>query len=107
MGTTSAPITTVGEAYINFGWPGIPFIFLILGIIFKAFEYVFSSNLSPSQAAIMIFFCVMVIGMTTEPAVTQLSWMLKIIILFLTCRFLESDFVIRKLKLTKNVVSNK
>lgn len=95
-GVTVAPVTTVGEAYINFGWPGIPFVFLILGIIYKAFEYVFGSELSPSQAAILLFFCIMVIGMTVEPAVTQLSWMVKIIILLLTCRFFESGFAFRR-----------
>jgi hypothetical protein len=105
MGTTSAPITTVGEAYINFGWPGIPVVFLLLGTIYKLFEYVFRSKLSPSQAAILLFFCVMIIGMTVQPAVVQLSWMLKIIILLLTCKLFESDFMLRKLKLRTNVVS--
>jgi len=99
---TVAPVTTVGEAYINFGWPGIPFVFLILGIIYKAFEYVFGSELSPSQAAILLFFCIMVIGMTVEPAVTQLSWMLKIIILLLICRFFESGFAFRRKTQTHN-----
>jgi hypothetical protein len=99
---TVAPVTTVGEAYINFGWPGIPFVFLILGIIYKAFEYVFGLELSPSQAAILLFFYVMVIGMTVEPAVTQLSWMLKIIILLLTCRFIESGFAFRRKTQTHN-----
>lgn len=102
MGTTSAPITTVGEAYINFGWPGIPFVFLILGIIYKAFEYVFGSELSPSQAAILLFFCVMIIGMTVQPAVVQLSWMTKIFILLLVCRFFESGFAIRRKTQTHN-----
>lgn len=101
-GVTVAPVTTVGEAYINFGWPGIPIVFLILGIIYKAFEYVFGSKLSSSQAAILLFFCVMVIGMTVEPAVTQLSWMLKIIILLLAYRFFESGFVFRKKIQTHN-----
>lgn len=95
-GVTVAPVTTVGEAYINFGWPGIPFVFLILGIIYKSFEYIFRLVLSPSQSAILLFFCIMIIGMTVEPAVTQLSWMLKIIILLLTCRFFESGFAFRK-----------
>lgn len=93
---TSAPITTVGEAYINFGWPGIPVVFLILGSIYKIFEYIFRSKLSPSQAAILLFFCVLIIGMTVQPAVVQLSWMLKIIILLLVCKFLESGFTFRK-----------
>ena len=101
-GVTVAPVTTVGEAYINFGWPGIPFVFLILGIIYKAFEYVFGLMLSPSQAAILLFFYVMVIGMTVEPAVTQLSWMLKIIILLLTCKFFESGFTFRRKTQTHN-----
>lgn len=101
-GVTVAPVTTVGEAYINFGWPGIPFVFLILGIIYKAFEYVFGLELSPSQAAILLFFCIMIIGMTVEPAVTQLSWMLKIIILLLTCRFFESGFAFRRKTQTHN-----
>lgn len=74
----------------------------MLGIIYNAFEYVFGSKLSSSQAAILLFFCVMVIGMTVEPAVTQLSWMLKIIILLLACRFFESGFVFRKKIQTHN-----
>jgi hypothetical protein len=101
-GVTSAPVTTVGEAYINFGWPGIPVVFLILGTIYRVFEYVFGSKLSSSQAAILLFFCIMIIGMTVEPAVTQLSWMLKIIILLLACRFFESSFAFRRKIQTHN-----
>ncbi len=95
-GYTSAPITAVGEAYINFGWLGIPVVFLILGTIYRAFENIFGQNLSSSQAAVLLFFCVMIIGMTVEPAAVQLSWMVKIIILLAVCKFFESGFVFRK-----------
>lgn len=74
----------------------------MLGIIYNAFEYVFGSKLSSSQAAILLFFCIMIIGMTVEPAVTQLSWMLKIIILLLVCSFFESGFVFRRKIQTHN-----
>jgi oligosaccharide repeat unit polymerase len=96
IGVTVAPTTTVGEAYINFGWPGIPVVFLILGTIYKLFEYIFRLKLSSSQTAILLFFCVMIIGMTVEPAVVQLSWMLKITILLLTCKFFEFGLAFRK-----------
>jgi hypothetical protein len=95
MGITSAPVTTVGEAYINFGWLGIPVVFLILGTIYKTFEYVFGSELSPSQSAILLFLCVMIIGMPVQPAVVQISWMLKIIILLFTCRFFELTLTLK------------
>jgi hypothetical protein len=93
---TSAPVTMVGEAYINYGWLGIPVVFLILGTIYKAFEYIFGTNLSSSQAAIFLFFYIMMIRMTADPAVTQLSWMLKIIILLCVCKFFESGLLFRK-----------
>ena len=93
---TVAPVTAVGEAYINFGWAGIPVVFLLLGFVYRLMSSAFRTQLSFSEAAIWVFFCVMTLTMTVNPAVAHLSWMLKILILLLACRFIEAKMWKRK-----------
>jgi len=85
---SSAPVTTVGEAYINFGWLGIPLVFLALGCIYRAMDSVFRSRLSYVEAAILIFYSTLLIRMMVNPAVSHLSWMLKILALLAASRIL-------------------
>jgi hypothetical protein len=85
----SAPVTAIGEAYINFGWFGIPIVFVLLGLVYRGMDSVFKSRLTYNQAAILIFFSTLVARMTVNPAVSHLSWMLKIILLLIACRVLE------------------
>jgi hypothetical protein len=85
---SSAPVTTVGEAYINFGWLGIPLVFLALGCIYRAMDSVFRSRLSYAEAAILIFYSTLLIRMMVNPAVSHLSWMLKILLLLAVARIL-------------------
>jgi len=85
----SAPVTAVGEAYINFGWFGIPIVFFLLGLVYRGMDSIFKSRLTYNQAAILIFFSTLVARMTVNPAVSHLSWMLKIILLLIACRVLE------------------
>lgn len=87
--SSSAPVTAVGEAYINFGWFGIPIVFVILGLVYRGMDSVFKSRLTYNQAAILIFFSTLVARMTVNPVVSHLSWMLKIILLLIACRVLE------------------
>ena len=87
--SSSAPVTAIGEAYINFGWLGIPVVFFILGIIFKTVDSIFNHTLSWAKAAILIFFSTLVIRMTVNPAVTQISWILKIIMLLIALKILN------------------
>jgi hypothetical protein len=86
---TSAPVTAVGEAYINFGWLGVCLVFPILGLIYRFMDSLFKERLSFAEAAILIFYCTLVVRMTVNPAVSQLSWMLKIILLLLFCKAFE------------------
>jgi len=85
---SSAPVTTVGEAYINFGWLGIPLVFLALGCIYRAMDSVFRPRLSYAEAAILIFYSTLLIRMMVNPAVSHLSWMLKILLLLAVARIL-------------------
>ena len=85
----SAPVTAVGEAYLNFGWLAIPVVFFLLGLVYRFMDSIFKSQLSYTEAAILIFFCSLVIRLTVNPAVVHLSWMAKIIILLLACRILS------------------
>ncbi len=87
--SSSAPVTTIGEAYINFGWFGIPVVFLLLGLVYRGMDSIFKSRITYTQAAILIFFSTLVVRMTVNPAVSHLSWMLKIIVLLIVCRVLE------------------
>lgn len=80
---TSAPVTAVGEAYINFGWLGVCLIFPILGLIYKFMDSLFKERLSFTEAAILIFYCTLMVRMTVDPVVSHLSWMLKIILLLI------------------------
>jgi oligosaccharide repeat unit polymerase len=89
---TSCPTTTVGEAYINFGWFGIPLVFFLLGLVYRCMESIFKSRPSSSEAAILLFFCVMTVTMSVNPAVSHLSWMLKVLVLLFLCRIIESKF---------------
>ncbi|MBA7681727.1 hypothetical protein ES703_90067 [subsurface metagenome] len=99
---SSAPITTVGEAYINFGWLGIAPVFLVLGLVYRLVDQLFTRHLSRVNAAILIFFCLLIVRIQVDPAVSHLSWMLKIIILLLTCRFFEFCFAFRRKTQTHN-----
>ena len=85
----SAPVTAIGEAYLNFGWFGIPIVFFLLGLVYRGMDSVFKSRISYNQAAILIFFSTLVVRMTVDPAVTHFSWMLKIVVLLIACRVLE------------------
>ena len=99
---TTCPVTTVGEAYINFGWKAIPIVFLILGIIYRCMEQIFRRQSTYSQMAIMIFFCVIVVSTHVYPVVSHLSWMLKIIVLIMISRFIESKIQRKKLSSNHN-----
>lgn len=90
--SSSAPVTAIGEAYINFGWFGIPIVFFLLGLVYRGMDSIFKSRITYTQAAILIFFSTLVVRMTVNPAVSHLSWMLKIIVLLITCRVLETLF---------------
>ena len=85
----SAPVTAVGEAYINFGWFGIPLVFFLLGFIYRFMDSIFKPQLSYTEAAILIFFCILLIRMTVNPAVLHLSWMVKVIILLVAYRIMS------------------
>ena len=85
---SSAPVTTVGEAYINFGWLGIPLVFFALGCVHRGMDSVFRSRLSYVEAAILIFYSTLLITMMVNPAVSHLSWMLKILALLAASRIL-------------------
>jgi hypothetical protein len=87
---TSAPVTTIGEAYINFGWFGISLVFFLLGFIYKFMDSIFKPRLSYAEAAILIFFCILVIRMTVCPVVSHLSWMVKVIILLVSYQILNT-----------------
>jgi len=89
---TSCPTTALGEAYINFGWFGIPLVFFLLGLVYRCMESIFKSQPSSSEAAILLFFCVMTVTMSVNPAVSHLSWMLKVLVLLFLCRIIESKF---------------
>lgn len=86
----SAPITTVGEAYINFGWLGIAPVFLVLGFIYRLVDQLFTLHLSRVNAAILIFFCLLIVRIQVDPAVSHLSWILKILIILVISHFFES-----------------
>lgn len=86
---TSAPVTTVGEAYLNFGWLAIPVVFFLLGLVYRFMDSIFKSRLSCAEAAILIFFSTLVIRMPVSPAVSHLSWMVKVLILLAGCRILS------------------
>lgn len=90
--SSSAPVTAIGEAYINFGWFGIPVVFFLLGLVYRGMDSIFKSRITYTQAAILIFFSTLVVRMTVNPAVSHLSWMLKIILLLIACRVLERLF---------------
>ena len=85
---SSAPVTTIGEAYINFGWLGIPIVFLALGLINRGIDSLFRKRLSYAEAAILIFFSSIYLLLPASPAVSYISWMLKIIILLIASRTL-------------------
>lgn len=87
--SSSAPVTAIGEAYINFGWFGIPVVFFLLGLVYRGMDSIFKSRITCTRAAILIFFSTLVVRMTVNPAVSHLSWMLKIILLLIACRVLE------------------
>jgi len=88
----TSSVTAVGEAYINFGWFGIPLVFFLLGLVYRCMDSIFRSQPSYTEAAILMFFCVMIVGMTISPAVSHLSWMLKVLVLLFVCRIFESKF---------------
>lgn len=87
---SSAPITTIGEAYINFGWLGIAPVFLMLGFVYRLVDQLFTRHLSHVNAAILIFFCLLIVRIQVDPAVSHLSWILKILILLVISHFFES-----------------
>lgn len=80
---SSGPVTTVGEAYLNFRWPGIVVVFLVLGIVYRGMDRVFDRPLSTTEAAILLFYSTLVLRMTVNPVVSHISWMTKVLLLLL------------------------
>lgn len=62
--------------------------FFALGCVHRGMDSVFRSRLSYAEAAILIFYSTLLIRMMVNPAVSHLSWMLKILLLLGASRIL-------------------
>jgi len=82
---TLAPLTTVGEAYANFGWNGIWLVFLLSGVAYRIFDssILMGTHISPLLASIWIFFSILFVRMANKPAFSGFSWMFKIVLLII------------------------
>ncbi len=85
---TLAPLTAVGEAYINFGWYGILIVFFLSGIVCRLIDsnLFIRSHVSAFIASMWIFFYTLMIRMAAKPAFSGFSWIFKIFIIILSYR---------------------
>jgi hypothetical protein len=86
----SAPVTTVGEAFLNFGWLGIPVVFFCLGILYWVIDRTVGSPRTLSQAAITVFCASLLIRMAVQPSATYVSWAVKILLLWVGCPWVDA-----------------
>ncbi|MGH9874674.1 MAG: O-antigen polysaccharide polymerase Wzy [Pyrinomonadaceae bacterium] len=56
--TTTFGVSILGEAFMNFGWPGVVFIMLLMGILISALQHAFGGSASGpgGQAVFLAFF---------------------------------------------------